>query len=136
MTNRTLYMSVMAFAAAAALSTNAKAQDADFDGAPLMQEIHADLDQQNAAFTLALVEKADAKVQARFAKLQNVFAPLTAPTEYNLASAFENTRAEVEFAALSKAEFEVSKKVANIENPFAQRLPMPPAIIALDNEQY
>ena len=34
------------------------------------------------------------------------------------------------------AEFEISKKVANMENPFEPSLPMPPVMIAIDNETY
>ncbi|WDI32979.1 hypothetical protein PUV54_07185 [Hyphococcus flavus] len=136
MTNRTFYASVLAFAAAATMHNGAQAQEAQFDSASLMQKINADLDARNQNFTLAVVNQADANVQSRMAKIENVFAPLTEPSSYDFAATAENTKMNVEFAALEKAEFEVSKKVANIEDPFQPRLPMPPVMIAFDNEGY
>ncbi len=136
MTNRSFYTSVLAFAAAAALGANAKAEDAQIDATALMQEIHADLDSRNQQFTLALVERTNADVQYRAAKINNVFAPLTQPATFNYAVAAEDMKTTVAAAAVAKAEFEVSKKVANIENPFEPRLPMPPAMIAIDSENY
>lgn len=136
MTNRSFYTSVLAFAAAAAISANAKAEELQIDTSALMQEIHADLDSQNQQFTLALVERADAQVQHTAAKIDNVFAPLTQPVAFDYTVAINDTQMTVTTAVLAKAEFEVSKKVANIENPFEPRLPMPPVMIAIDNETY
>lgn len=136
MTNRTLYLSVLAFAAAAALNTGAKAEEAQFDSASLMQKINSDLDQQNQQFTLALVEQTGAKFETRMAKIENVFAPLTQPAAFDFSVAQADAEADIAFAAVTKAEFEISKKVANMENPFEPRLPMPPVMFTIDNDEY
>ena len=135
MTNKTFKTAAAAFAAIA-MTGFANAQDASFDSAAMMQTINADLDRQIAEFTLAVVNQADANVQSRLAKIENVFDPLVAPRDVDYTAALAETEEMVELAALSAAEFEISKASANIENPFEPRLPMAPAMIAIDDGQY
>ena len=135
MTNKTFKTAAAAFAAIA-MTGFANAQDASFDSAAMMQTINADLDRQIAEFTLAVVNQADATVQSRLANIENVFAPLVAPRDVDYTAALAETEEMVELAALSAAEFEISKASANIENPFEPRLPMAPAMIAIDDGQY
>ncbi|GJL93036.1 hypothetical protein [Hyphococcus sp.] len=136
MTNQIFKASAFAFAAAVAMTGFANAQEASFDNASLMQTINADLDQQNEKFTLAVLDRADAGVQARLAKIDNVFEPVAEPQDFDFTAATADTGAKLEFVAMSSAEFEISKKTANIENPFEPRLPMAPVMIAIDGGQY
>ncbi len=136
MNNQTFKASAFAFASAVAMIGFANAQDASFDSASLMQTINADLDQQNQKFTLIVLDRADAGVQARLAKIDNVFGPVAEPRDFDFTAAVADISAKLEFAAMTSAEFEVSKKAANIENSFEPRLPMAPAMIAIDGGQY
>lgn len=76
MSNRTIYMSIVAFAAAAAVNANTNAHAETPGHATLSQLIQEDLDAEQDAFTLALVERADARIKAHVAKIENVFGPL------------------------------------------------------------
>ena len=134
MTNQTL--KTIAFAAAALIATGANAQETAFNSSAMMQTINASLDQQHAQFSLALVEQTEAKFQARHAQAQSIFGPLAQPVSFNLAEVRETTKKKFDLAVLTKAEFDVSKKVANIENPFEARLPIAPIMIAFHNEDY
>lgn len=137
MSNGTFFTSVLVFAAAAAINSHAKAEEPG--SADLMQLINEDLDDTQDAFTLELVETTSAKIKSRMdEKIENVFEPLTETTtqSFDIAEAdtLKATSASIEMAALSRADFEVGKDVANIENPFEPRLPMAPITIAFVSE--
>ncbi len=140
MTNRTLYLSFVAFAAAAAVNANSNASAQTPAGhADLMQLINEDLDQQQADFTLMLAAKTDKKIAARAAKIDNVFGPMTlavnAEANSMVAAAAANAGAKLNSLVLASAAFEIGKDAANIESPFNPRLPMAPSIIAFASEE-
>lgn len=140
MANRTLYMSIIAFAAAAAFNANSNAQAEEPGNAELMQLINEDLDAGYDAFTLALTEKTGRKFNDRMAKIDNVFGPLVAPmpeaTNTAIADTRNDTSAALHSIVLANAEFEIAKDAANIENPFNPHLPMAPVIFTFDSEAY
>lgn len=75
MSNRTIYMSIIAFAAAAAVTANTDAH-AEVPGyATLSELIQEDLDAEREIFTLALTKRAGARINARLAKRDNVIGP-------------------------------------------------------------
>ncbi len=139
MTNRTLYLSFVAFAAAAAVNANTNAQAEMPGNADLMQLIHEDLDAKQADFTLALMAKTEKKIALQTAKIDNVFGPLTvasnAETVAKVQTANVDTGAKLDSLVLANAEFEIAKDAANIENPFNPRLPMAPSIIAFAHDE-
>ena len=139
MTNRTLYLSFVAFAAAAAMNANTNAQAEMPGNADLMQLIHEDLDAKQADFTLALMAKTEKKIALQTAKIDNVFGPLTvasnAETVAKVQTASVDTGAKLDSLVLANAEFEIAKDAANIENPFNPRLPMAPSIIAFAHDE-
>lgn len=140
MTNRTLYMSIIAFAAAAAVNASSNAQAEEPGNAELMQLINEDLDNGYNAFTIALTEKTGRKINAQMAKIDNVFGPLVAPapevTNAVLAETRNNTSATLDSLVTASAEYEIAKDAANIENPFNPHLPMPPLFFTFDHEGY
>jgi hypothetical protein len=139
MTNRTLYLSFIAFAAAAAMNANTNAQAEMPGNADLMQLIHEDLDAKQADFTLALMAKTEKKIALQTAKIGNVFGPLTvannAETNKLVKTVRADSGAKLDSLVLANAQFEVAKAAANIENPFNPRLPMAPSIIAFAHEE-
>lgn len=139
MTNRTLYLSFVAFAATAAMNANTTAHAETPGNADLMQLIHEDLDAEQADFTLALMAKTEKKIAARTAKIDNVFGPLTvannAETNQLVASARADSAAKLDSLVVANAQYEIAKDAANIENPFNPRLPMAPSIIAFAHEE-
>lgn len=140
MTNRTLYMSIIAFAAAAAVNASSNAQAEEPGNADLMQLINEDLDDDYDAFTVALTEKTGRKINAQMAKIDNVFSPLVAPTPEAtnavLAETRTDTSATLNSLVMASAEYEVAKDAANIENPFNPHLPMAPVMFTFDHEGY
>ncbi|PQA88021.1 hypothetical protein [Hyphococcus luteus] len=138
MTNRTLYLSMMAFAAAVSANSTARAETPGHS--TLMQLIHEDLDRDQADFTLALAERAGRKADARMEKLDNVFGPLVAAapdaTAETLRAVSADTGDRLYAIATARAEFEIGKDLANIESPFNPRPPMPPAIAAFNGGEY
>jgi hypothetical protein len=139
MTNRTLYLGFIAFAAAAAMNANTNAQAEMPGDADLMQLIHEDLDAKQADFTLALMAKTEKKIAVQTAKIDNVFGPLTladnVETVAKVQTANFDTSAKLDSLVLANAEDEVAKAAAKIENPFNPRLPMAPSIIAFANDE-
>jgi len=139
MTNRTLYLSFVAFAAAAAVNANTNAHAEMAGHADLMQLIHEDLDKAQADFTLALAAKTERKIALQSAKIDNVFGPLTvasnAETVAKVTTASFDTGAMLNTLVLTNAEYEISKAVANIESPFNPHLPMAPSIVAFASEE-
>ncbi|GJL90488.1 hypothetical protein [Hyphococcus sp.] len=139
MTNRTLYLSFVAFAAAAAVNANTNAHAEMPGNTDLMQLIHEDLDQAQADFTLALAAKTEKKIALQTAKIDNVFGPLTvasnAETVAKVETASVDTSAKLDSLVLANAEYEIAKDAANIENPFNPRLPMAPSIIAFAHDE-
>ncbi|MAW79166.1 MAG: hypothetical protein CMI63_02930 [Parvularcula sp.] len=89
MSNRTIYMSIIAFAAAAAVSANTNAHAETPGHATLSQLIQEDLDAEQDAFTMDLVARADARIRAHMAKIENVFGPLV---NARTASFYEQTQ--------------------------------------------
>ena len=133
MKNPAFYTTVIAFAAAAALNAQAKAEEAG--SADLMQLLQQDLDAERNAFTLALVERTGAKLNARMAKIDNVFvAPNAAPVDVAIENTRDEFEADLNATVLAKASFDISKKVANIETPFEPHLPMPMPSVAFVSE--
>ncbi len=138
MSNRTIYMSIIAFAAAAAVNANSGAHAEEPGHATLTQLIQEDLDADQDAFTLALIERTNRKINARMAKIENVFNPLVAfgeMPETTVDTARADTAANLDSLVLASAEFEIAKDAANIENPFQPRLPMPTGIVAFASEE-
>ncbi len=139
MTNRTLYMSIVAFAAAAAVNANTNAHAQMPTGnATLSQLIQEDLDAEQNAFTVALVERTGVKINARMAKLDNVFGPLVASREAPeiiVKTAHTDMGADLTSLTLASAQFEIAKDTANIENPFNPHQPMPATIIAFTSDE-
>ena len=139
MTNRTIYMSIVAFAAAAAaMNANAGARAEEPGHATLSQLIQQDLDADQQAFTLALVERTNHKINARMAKIDNVFNPLVAfgeMPETTVETARAETATSLDSLVLASAEFEIAKDAANIENPVQPRLAMPTGIVAFASEE-
>ena len=140
MTNRTFYISMMAFAAVAAVSANSTAKAETAGHATLMELIHEDLDAKQAEFTLALTEQTGRKINARMAKIDNVFGPLVAASPEATAETIKTTAidtgAKLDSIVTASAEFEIGKDAANIASPFNPRLPMPPAIVAFDGGEF
>ncbi len=139
MTNRTIYLSFVAFAAATAISAHSNA-NAEMPGhADLMQLIHEDLDQAQADFTLTLAAKTEKKIALQAAKIDNVFGPLTFASAANvgtvLTMASNDAGAKLDSLVLAHAEFEIAKDAANIESPFNPYLPMAPSVIAFASEE-
>lgn len=140
MTNRTLYMSIMAFAAAAAVNANSNAHAEEPGNADLMQLINEDLDEGYDAFTLALTEQTGRKINEQMAKIDNVFGPLVAPspeaTSTVLAETRNDTGSALTSVLMASAEYEIAKAVANIENPYNPHLPMPPVSYTFVSEDF
>lgn len=140
MSNRTLYMSILAFAAAGAVSANSSAKAEEAGYASLTQLIHEDLDQNQAEFTATLAKRTGRKINARMAKLDNVFGPLVAAapevTAATIRTAAIDASAKLETIVLASADFDIGKDAANIETPFNPRLPMPPAIVAFEGGEF
>lgn len=138
--NRTLYISMMAFAAAAAANAQSTARAEEPGHADLMQLIHEDLDARQADFTLALADAAGRKFNARMAKIDNVFGPLAAEAprqaEKSIAAASAAAGGKLGAIVMASAEFEIGKDAANIESPFNPRLPMAPAIVAFEGGEF
>ncbi|WP_375201570.1 hypothetical protein [Hyphococcus sp.] len=133
MSNRTIYMSIIAFAAAGALNANTNAHAEEPGYATLSQLIQEDLDAEQDAFAVALTERTAAKINARMEKIDNVFGPLVAAGEAPetiVEKTREETAEDLQSTVLASADFEIAKDAANIENPFNPRLPMPSASIA------
>lgn len=136
--NRTLYLSMIAFAAAAAVavSANSTARAEEPGHASLIELIHEDLDREQADFALALADKTGRKINARMAESDNVFGPLVAAapeaTAETMRVTARDTDGKLAMRAMARAEFEIGKDAANIANPFNPRLPMPPSIVAFE----
>jgi len=138
MSNRTIYMSIIAFTAAAAVNANAPAKAEIRGYATLSQLIQEDLDVEQDEFTLALTTRTAAKINARMAKLDNVFGPLVAfddAPEAIIETARHDLTIGLNARVLASAEFEIAKDAANIENPFNPHLPMPTGIVAFASEE-
>lgn len=138
MSNRMIYTSIIAFAAAAAMNANSGAHAEEPGYATLSQLIQEDLDIEQDAFTVALVERTNAKIDARMSKIDNVFGPLVASREAQdviIETTRDDMAEEFQSTVLASAQFEIAKDAANIENPFAPRLAMPAAIVAFASEE-
>lgn len=139
MSNRTIYMSIIAFAAAAAVNANTNAHAETPGYATLSQLIQEDLDVEQGAFTLALTKRTAAKINARMEKIGNVFGPLVAygdAPEAIIEAARHNMTDDLNARVMASAEFEIAKDAANIENPFNPHLPMPTGIVAFASEEH
>ena len=77
MMNRMIYMSIIAFAATAAVNAPSRAHAETPGYATLSELIHEDLDAAQEDFTLAVVERVGARVNARMARTNTLFGPLT-----------------------------------------------------------
>jgi hypothetical protein len=104
-------MSIIAFAAAAAVNSNSNARAEERGHADLMELINEDLDAAQDDFTLTLVDRTSTRIAAA-----EIGVELTA-------------------TVIASAEFDVAKQTANIESPFNLRLPMAPAIVAFVSEE-
>lgn len=138
MSNRTIYMSIIAFAAAAAVNATPHANAETPGHATLSELIQEDLDVEQEAFTLGLTKRTAAKINARMAKLDNVFGPLVAfddAPEAIIDAARHDLTDGLNARVLASAEFEVAKDAANIESPFNPHLPMPTGIVAFASEE-
>ena len=137
MTNRTFYMSVIAFAAAAAVNVYNSARAEVAGHAELMELINEDLDAAQDEFTLTLADAAGGDIAARTAGLDAAFFN---PGERAVSALIADSRdgAAFEIASLTDAtaEFEISKKIANMAKPFSPRLPYAPEVVAFVSEDH
>jgi len=143
----TTTLKTTAFAAAvlvcASAATSAYAQEPNasaIDQTQLLNNINLVTDDTQENFVLDLTSKANGDLHQRFAKIDNdIFAPLSPfdrkTVETNTAIATANSREVFERLVISDAELEMSAKIANIEDPFAPRLPMSPFLMAFTIHQ-
>lgn len=136
--NRTLYLSFLAFAAAAAMSAQSSARAEEPGHASLMELIHEDLDSKQADFALGLAEATGRSINARMANTGGVYGPLAADApeeaEKSIAAASAAASRKLGAIVMASAGFEIGKDAANIEDPFNPRLAMAPAIVAFEGE--
>lgn len=137
MSNRTLYFTMLAFAAAAAVSAQSDARAETPGHASLMELICDDLDRGQADFATALADATGRRINARLAAAETELGPLVAvapeETGRTIDAAAAGAAAKLDAAAIASAEYEVGKDAANIETPFNPRPAMPPAAVAFDS---
>jgi hypothetical protein len=128
-------MSIIAFAAAAAVNSNSNARAEERGHADLMELINEDLDAAQDDFTLSLVDRTRGRIATRAAEFDGVFGPLAASAGGVSEIAAAEIGVELTATVIASAEFDVAKQTANIENPFNPRLPMAPTIVAFVSEE-
>lgn len=131
--NRPLYMTVIAFAAVAAVHSHARAEEPG--RAELMELINEDLDAAQDDFTLSLVHRTGRRIARKMDARDDVFGPLVASSDKIAETFAADTGADLTAIVVARADFEIGKDAANIENPFNPRLPMAPAIVAFVSEE-
>ncbi len=137
MSNRILYMTILAFAAAATVSANSTAKAETRGHATLAALIQEDLDQEQAGFAMALSARAGAGINARLEKTGAFFRPPAAPQALaeTIDAVSTNTRDRLYVIATARAEFEIGKDAAAIETPFNPRPTVAFAVIAFNADQ-